>query len=445
MNRKLSIENFAFLLPIFIYVIIVFISAFSCKENTIYETITKTDTLIINDTVIYTSVPQFDVYSSWLSNSTWPRYRNNAQSTGRSRYSGPKLGIIDKTLNYYCSESSVVIDERGNIYFFYNNGKGYLSDYKYLIAIDKDGNKLWEHHFDDDLYYVGLETSSVIASDGTIYTTGYWGYNKYVLVYAFTSEGRLKWKYKIPHVIIQMGLNVGINNVLYICTNDQYLYAINPDGTLKFSKYLEETGGPTYGSVSFSNDGQTMYMSTINYVLVAYDLDGNLKWKFMENNQNPRGWFTPLVDSYGNIFIVGSSGLYSVSPEGDLLWKNDSDGAGSEICMDNKGYIYAISYLRELLSFDYCGHLRWKRQLDSWHSMYLPIVDKDGDIYVCDEEYTRVDSNAERKIWSYSSNGDLNWKITLKGFYTRGCPAIDADGRMYVANKTENGKFLIIK
>lgn len=80
------------------------------------------------------------------------------------------------------------------------------------------------------VYPVGSSTSTpAIGTDSTIYV-GSHDSN----LYAINPDGTLKWKYKTGDVI-ESSPAVGTDGVIYVGSNDNNVYAINHDGTLKWS------------------------------------------------------------------------------------------------------------------------------------------------------------------------------------------------------------------
>ena len=66
------------------------------------------------------------------------------------------------------------------------------------------------------------------------------------------------------------------HNVIYVGSDDYYLHALNPDGSLKW-KY--QTGSIVNSSPAVAPDG-TIYVGSSDYYLYALNPDGSLKWKY---------------------------------------------------------------------------------------------------------------------------------------------------------------------
>lgn len=96
---------------------------------------------------------------------------------------------------------------------------------EYLYAINPDGTFKWKTD-------VGAGTSPTIGQDGTIYC----GYNK---LYAINPvNGSVKWSYDNSGNIRGGTPCNSIDGTIYFGTDSGWIYAINPDGTEKWSKHI---------------------------------------------------------------------------------------------------------------------------------------------------------------------------------------------------------------
>ena len=84
------------------------------------------------------------------------------------------------------------------------------------------------------------------------------------------------------------------------------LYAVNPDGTLKW-KY--QTGGSYDTSPAIGSDG-TIYIGSRNGYFYAVNPDGTLKWKYQTGGSYDT---SPAIGSDGTIYVISSDGyLYAL-------------------------------------------------------------------------------------------------------------------------------------
>jgi len=120
-------------------------------------------------------------------------------------------------------------------------------DHHRLFAINPDGTKKW------DVTVGAMETSPAIAADGTIYITSWVTDDAQVEpgirtgLTAITPDGRVKWSYETRFPVWhfdpeQRGMPwgsdsspiVGADGIVYFGTDAGLVYAVNPNGTLKW-------------------------------------------------------------------------------------------------------------------------------------------------------------------------------------------------------------------
>jgi len=178
------------------------------------------------------------------------RYSTSGSS---NNYSFPALGL-DGTIYVggYVSGKNILlaINPNGTLKWTYSslnvtlnrsavavtNNRIYVSatpDYSsyYLVALDTNAIEQWRYLTDSR-----VSTTPTVGTDGTIYFGTYNGY-----VYALNPNGTLKWSYNTGNTIIGSAPVIGSDGTIYIGNaGDNYLYAFNPNGTLKW-RYL--TGG----------------------------------------------------------------------------------------------------------------------------------------------------------------------------------------------------------
>jgi len=105
---------------------------------------------------------------------------------------------------------------------------------------------------------------------------------------------------------------VGPDGTVYAVDVSNHLYALTPDGGLKWL-----VNGAGEKGVDVGSDG-TVYTGTEDNIS-AYSPDGTLKWRFV---QNPRAniLLGPNVGPDGNIYAIGTQGMgvFSLTPQGQL-------------------------------------------------------------------------------------------------------------------------------
>jgi outer membrane protein assembly factor BamB len=167
--------------------------------------------------------------------------------------------------------SPPVIGKDGTIYVGTDGGSVY--PYDALYAINPDGSMKWENHKD----FFGGWSSPAIGADGTIYVgTG----ADYGLGAFNPEDGSLKWKYPTGDQI-RSHPAIGADGTIYAVSDDGYLYAIYPNGQLRWKYWTEGTGNDC--SPAIARDG-TIYVENMNnysegYVDAIDSTSGGFKWQ----------------------------------------------------------------------------------------------------------------------------------------------------------------------
>lgn len=188
---------------------------------------------------------------------------------------------------------------RGNSSFSFSigsDGTVYTGELQDFYALKSDGTLKWAFRItENDSNYTIID--SVIGADGTIYVTTYNGY-----VLALNPDGTLKWKTRI-NMNIRSCPSIGADGTIYVSANilemdrggryswpsDGSLYALNPDGTLKweykFDTYVYSVSSPVIG-----DDGIIYVGASNSFVYAVFSESMGLaasSWpKGHANNQN---------------------------------------------------------------------------------------------------------------------------------------------------------------
>ncbi|MDZ7262677.1 MAG: PQQ-binding-like beta-propeller repeat protein, partial [candidate division KSB1 bacterium] len=259
------------------------------------------------------TMPQTDIPWPSLAKSPWPMVHHDPQLTGRSPYQGAKDGELVWASNIPelgRTRTGVVIGTDGTLYYGAEGG-GYSGTV--LVALNSDGTEKWRY----GIGFVGeLWSTPLIGSDETIYI-GSLDHH----LYAINPNGTLKWKFNAAGKIYQ-GINIGVDGTLYFVAEDSSLYAVNPQGQLVWKLKVDEGFQPYWSdAVTISPDGLTLYVPGISKNLYAIETRGDLKWKFATDFM----FDDPLVDSQGNIYGTMALSekctiLCAINPDGNLRW-----------------------------------------------------------------------------------------------------------------------------
>ncbi|MEA3547387.1 MAG: PQQ-binding-like beta-propeller repeat protein, partial [Thermodesulfobacteriota bacterium] len=141
----------------------------------------------------------------------------------------------------------------------------------------------------------------------------------------FASDaGTLKWTFAAkgdfssPAIASDGTIYVTADNDIHDTVNG-YLYAIDPNGTLKwsFSINLDVDDPPT--SPLIGPDG-TIYQGSRDNYLYAINSDGSLKWRYLTLDTPTWSWgleYSPAISTDGIIYAVGGDeALHAINSDG---------------------------------------------------------------------------------------------------------------------------------
>ena len=360
-------------------------------------------------------IPQKNIEWISLATTPWPMYHHDPQSTGRSKYFGPKNGLIESIRfeNCWMTMSSVSIGFNNTAFLpsgEHSNG---------FFAFDFSGNLKWETK-------ISSTSTALITSDSLVIIPTLYGD-----LIAYSHSGDTLWNSTI-NKMYNLGFNIDHLGNIYlidIMGGEDYagiLKVINNSGNLLWSLKDSRILGSPDAIPSFSPDGKTIYLQGSTVSLLAVDIESkNVKWVF----GNKILASAPVVDNAGNIFIIpGKFGstefvIYSLNDAGKINWEFKSNTSclydNIEPTIDWDGNIYFGS--DTLYSFTNSGKLRWVKGLEGNISSAL-VCDINNDIYF---------GTSADNIYSFNSDGKENWIIRNLPFRTIGsCPAITSDGKL---------------
>jgi outer membrane protein assembly factor BamB len=322
---------------------------------------------------------QVDIPWPSLAKSPWPMNHGNPQGNGRSSSYGPTTGTIQVLFDSVYMQTGASIGPDSTIYF------GNIMPQPSLYALKPNGTLKWKRSVNSGQGSFGAFTTPLIDAQYTIYIGAGDGY-----LYAYTSTGVLKWSYNSGAKIFHQGMALGLDTTIYFVNQTQTLSAVSPQGNLKWSLTDSKIGLTHHLALTFSPDGKRLYMGGTNATVLAIDVTTHsIAWTF-GNDLN--GEMMPVVDSDGNIYIVGKQNnlnngmpsLYCLNSDGSVRWAFVYNNPfplvyGADPCIDYEGNIYFA--LDTLYVVGTNGLLKWKKKLDNYSDTPL-ICDASGRIYV---------------------------------------------------------------
>jgi len=259
-------------------------------------------------------------------------------------------------------------------------------------------------------------SSPAIGSDGTIYVGSYDNY-----LYAINPDGTLKWRFKTGWAV-HSSPAIGSDGTIYVGSYDNYLYAINPDGTIK---WRFKTGLYVISSPAIGSDG-TIYVGSYDDYLYALNPDGTIKWRFQTRRDVSS---SPAIGSDGTIYVgSGDDYLYALNPDGTIKWWFKTGGwIRSSPAIGSDGTIYVGSDDNYLYALNPDRTIKWRFKTGSWIRS-SPAIGSDGTIYV---------GSHDDYLYAINPDGTLKWQFQTGGNVISS-PAIGSDGTIYVGSNDGN-------
>ncbi|MBU1626650.1 PQQ-binding-like beta-propeller repeat protein, partial [bacterium] len=265
-----------------------------------------------------------------------------------------------------------------------------------------------------------IYSSPCIGTDGTIYI----GSNDDYL-YAINADGSMKWRFKADDDVLSSP-EIGSDGTVYFGCDDHYIYALNPKGA---QKWKFETISPIESSPTIGSDG-IIYIGSGNKdgegYLYAINSNGSERWRFLTSNKIVS---KAAIGTDGTIYFGSwDNNFYAVNSNGSLKWLYQTGGQiNSSAVIGGDGTIYFGSDDSYLYALYQNGSLKWKFQTSGEvHSS--PRLGTDGTIYV----------GSADGLYAINSNGSQKWKgNTSDRVWTS--PAIDRNnGTIYMGSDSGN-------
>jgi hypothetical protein len=211
-----------------------------------------------------------------------------------------------------------------------------------LYGVSSTGRIDWAH------YGCVIYSVPSFGLDGTAYFGGGGG------ITAFDSAGNFKWCYgngdfvvggHNGSVIESLQPTIGSDGTIYYFSTDGFR-ALTPTGKLKwFYPYTPTASSDLFLLMPAVGPDGTIYFADRN--LYALNPDGTLKW-----SKSYADWLIamcPLIGPDGTLYLTsqgqtGPQAIYAIAPDGTLLWMSVQAEPFRNISLDKHGNLYTIVF-----------------------------------------------------------------------------------------------------
>ena len=147
-------------------------------------------------------------------------------------------------------------------------------------------------------------------------------------------DGKLLWRQRFDVSYNHARPIVGFDGTIYVMDLSYRLYALTPDGRVKWIvdgslPAQIEPGSPIFGNTSVDVDDAGNLYSAHKWHVTSMNPDGTLRWRF-DIDQSQRSYivYDTKVGPDGNVYAAASHtpsatnalGVYSLTPDGTLRW-----------------------------------------------------------------------------------------------------------------------------
>jgi len=271
----------------------------------------------------------------------------------------------DQVFVAYGSNVYALNPQTGAVVWYYpENGSGQVSFYTPPLVTDnfvyvgdvanvfhkidkQTGAPVWTFTEASD-YYMG----QAAEKDGTVYAPSNDGH-----LYAINADGSLKWSFETGHNLWAQP-QIG-ENAIFAGSLDHFVYAISEDGDELWSTKMN---GAVVGSPILSEDGSRLYVGSVGREMAALNTaNGSVVWAFSASSSV---WGRALLAN-GTLFFGDSGGnLYALNPDnGEEMWRRNYPGAivgGLSPLPDGIALVTEGGAIRVL---NYDGATRWETSL----------------------------------------------------------------------------------
>ena len=272
----------------------------------------------------------------------------------------------------------------------------------------------------------GTSAAPVIAADGTVYVMSY------STLRVFSPEGLLKWSYQVEgYDSVRYTPAIASDGTVYIGAGGRVI-ALDAQGTVTWTATI---GGFEVSSPAIAADG-TVYARTWENELYALAPDGTVKWVYPLGSRSSRAEAAPAIGADGTIYIATNDTsdyrFLAINPDGTLKWSAPRYWWTSSATIATDGTIYLNG--GSLVALNPDGSQKWS-YVTNGPTYATPVIGKDGTIYAggSESKYTSNGWVRVPHVYAFNSDGSVKWiyKAASDNGETSKYAAIGTDGTVY--------------
>jgi outer membrane protein assembly factor BamB len=214
---------------------------------------------------------------------------------------------------------------------------------------------------------------------------------------------------------VDAGPTIGPDGVVY--TGGDGIYAINPDGTLRWHFV---TSGHVASAPAVLPDG-TVVAGSQDDLIYAIAPTGQKRWDFRAGGDVEAA---PAIGDDGTIYIgADDDKLYALAPDGTVRWAFTTGGDIRASAAIGNGVVYVGSFDAQMYAIRLDGSLAWTFRTGD-RIVSSALVDSRGAILF---------GSQDDRLYCLEPDGHLRWSVELGGDVDSS-PTLAADGTIFVGS-----------
>ena len=353
----------------------------------------------------------------------WKMFRQNVENTGFSPFQGPRFPdpLWQFNTSGFTYSSPTIGDDAI-----------YIASEEELIALDLDGTERWSIELSQDVNIEGIEISGIVSTPAVSNTGVIYVGSLDNGLYAISPSGIVLWRHDTGGQVFSSP-TIGPDGTIYVGSRSGGIFALTPNNTIR---WVNDLPGEIFSSPALDPENNVLYVGSTDNVLYALDMTtGNIQW-FSQNLIQEEIVSSPAVSN--GVVYVGSvdNNLYAFDAlTGQFLWSfNAADiFVASPAINPNNNTLYIGSFDGSFYAIDTnTGLQKWSFNVDNIIASSA-AVDATGLIYLTSLDGTiyvlRDDGSQPAILWTYSLGAPI-WAS----------PSISPGNIMYVAASGSNAR-----